>query len=357
MAWYSQKWAPYVSVEQRRRNAEREVAKLRRASQTITPVQLAGRAIATTVWGKAWCKHLEACQDYENRLPRGRSYVRNGAVIDLQIAPRTVTALVSGSDIYRVKVEIGAVPETEWQAIRADCWNRIESLIELLQGRLSKEVMERLCRQEQGLFPRPSEIRFSCSCPDHAAMCKHVAAALYGVGAKLDTMPELLFRLRDVDEAQLIAEAGTAVPGTAVPGAAGAVPDRILDDADVAALFGIDIATPAIGKEEATPRQDARGVRKSPPQKTAGARERRAVSARKIKRRAEACTSSVKPAKTSKAAKAKISEEPPKKTKLEKVSRKTAPAEPAADKPVKWWLKPKQAKPPTGKNRARRKRG
>lgn len=343
MSWYSSRSAPYVSVAERQRNAEREVAKLRRAGQTITPVRIAGRAIATTVWGKAWCDHFEALHDFENRLPRGRTYVRNGSVIDLQIAPRTVTALVNGSKIYRVKVEIGPVPEAVWRTMRTDCAGQIESLIELLQGRLSKGVMERLCRQEQGLFPRPAEIRFSCSCPDYASLCKHVAAVLYGVGAKLDTAPELLFRLRDVDEAELIAEAGTAPPG-----AAEAIPGRILDDADVAALFGIDIAASTIVQQEATPQRHASDVRKTPLRKDAQVCEQRAVSAQKVRRRVAAEASSVKPADT------KNPKKPPKKAKPAKARSKTAPTEPAADKPVKWWLKPKPVKPA---NRAKREQG
>lgn len=276
----------------------------------VNPVQIAGRAIATTTWGKAWCDHLETCRDFENRLPRGRNYVRHGAVIELRITPRLVTALVSGSDIYRVRVEIGALPETVWQAIRADCAGQIESLIELLQGRLSKAVMERLCRQEQGLFPRPADIRFACSCPDHAAMCKHVAAALYGVGARLDTQPQFLFRLRDVDEAELIGQAGGVRPGSAA-----ATSGRILNNADVAALFGIDIASPASNAEAPAPR-DARAV------------------------------SAEKPIRTRQAAKTGTSAKPAGQTKSTTAVRETAKARSGADKPVKWWLKPKPGKLP-----------
>jgi len=237
MSRYHSGWAPYVPVAERRRKAERVMAKLRKAGHPVAPVTVAGRAIATTVWGRAWCDNLEAYRDYETRLPRGRSYVRNGSVVDLQIAPGRVTAMVSGSDLYDVAITIKGTATASWGAMRAACAGGIGSLIELLQGRLSNAVMQRLCRQDGGLFPRPSEIRFSCSCLDHASMCKHVAAVLYGVGARLDQAPELLFRLRAVEAADLVAGIDTA------PLLAGVGPTsgKVLQTDDMSALFGLDI--------------------------------------------------------------------------------------------------------------------
>ncbi len=196
---YEDRWPAYVPVAERRRKAELEMAKLRKKGVTVSPVTIEGRVIASTFWGKAWCENLESYHDYANRLERGRTYVRNGSVVDLQIAPREMTATVSGSELYKIKVSIGEVAKTHWKSICADCAGGINSLVELLQGRFSKGVMERICRQGAGLFPKPAEIRFSCSCPDYASMCKHVAAVLYGVGARLDAQPELLFRLRAVE--------------------------------------------------------------------------------------------------------------------------------------------------------------
>ena len=232
------RWAPYVPVAARRAKAEKEVAKLAKKGQTITPVKIAGTKIATTFWGKAWCDNLEGYGDFENRLPRGRTYVRNGSVVDLQIAPLGVTAIVSGAELYRVAVTISALPAARWKSICGDCAGGIDSLVELLQGRFSKGVMERICRQDQGLFPKPSEIKFSCSCPDYASMCKHVAAVLYGVGARLDTRPELLFQLRSVDRNDLIAHVDTALPLSKTGLDAG----KVLVDDDMAALFGLDMA-------------------------------------------------------------------------------------------------------------------
>jgi len=238
MSRYSGDWAPYVSVAQRRAKAEREMAKLRKQGRAVAPIVIAGRAIARTFWGKAWCENLESYRDYENRLPRGRTYVRNGSVVDLQIAPLSVTALVSGSSIYKVTVSIAALPKPHWQSLCRDCAGGIDSLVELLQGQFSEGVMDRLCRQDQGLFPRPSEIKFSCSCPDYASMCKHVAAVLYGVGARLDEKPEFLFRLRAVDENDLLANLDATLPLSKTAPAAG----KILDDGDLSALFGLEMA-------------------------------------------------------------------------------------------------------------------
>ncbi len=254
MARDDDEWPDYVPVAERRLAAARETEKRRWKGRNLAPVRIEGRAIASTVWGKAWCENLESYRDYETRLPRGRSYVRNGSVIDLQIGPREVKALVSGSSIYTVKVAIAAVPAAQWRAICTDCAGRIDSLVELLQGRLSKGVMERLCRQHGGLFPKPADIGFSCTCLDHASMCKHVAAVLYGVGARLDQSPELLFRLRAVDQHGLLAELDDVTPATG-PGA-----DRMLASDDVAALFGLEMAGASGASETKAPRAAAASV-------------------------------------------------------------------------------------------------
>ncbi len=228
-------WAPYVSVAERRRKAAAEMARLARKGQAISPVVIGGRAIATTAWGKAWCANMESYSDYANRLPRGRTYVRNGSVVDLQITPGTVAARVSGSSIYRTTITVKPVPKVRWQQVCADCAGGIDSLVELLQGRFSRGVMDRLCRQGDGLFPVPKDIHFDCSCPDGATMCKHVAAVLYGIGARFDSKPELLFTLRQVDPAELLSKAGSGVVTAPVAG------ERTLVDDDIGALFGLEM--------------------------------------------------------------------------------------------------------------------
>src|SRR5215471_12442435 len=230
-------WRPYVSVAQRRRQAASEMAKLKKKGHPVSPVMVEGRTIVKTFWGEAWCENLERYSDFENRLPRGRTYVRNGSVIDLQIAPGEIKALVSGSEIYEVQVKVAPVAKARWQSLCKDCAGAIDSLVELLQGRFSKGVMERVCRQKTGLFPSPDEIQLSCSCPDWADMCKHVAAVLYGIGARLDQQPDLIFRLHNVDEKELIAGAGTALPQIKKAPAA----NKILGGEDLSTLFGLDI--------------------------------------------------------------------------------------------------------------------
>jgi len=251
-------WRPYVSVAQRRGQALREMAKLKKKGHPVSPVIVDGRTIAKTFWGKAWCENLERYSDFANRLPRGRTYVRNGSVIDLQISPGEIKALVSGSSIYKVAVKVAPVSNARWQSICKDCAGAVDSLIELLQGRFSKGVMERVCRQKTGLFPSPEEIKLSCSCPDWAGMCKHVAAVLYGIGARIDQQPELLFRLHEVDEKELIAGAGTALPLARQAPAAG----KVLGGEDLSVLFGLEIAQDIGPEAPAKPKRAKAAARK-----------------------------------------------------------------------------------------------
>ena len=229
-------WGPYVSVAERRRKAERMLATLKKKGRTCLPVVIEGRTIARTFWGKNWCEHLENYSDYANRLPRGRTYARNGSIVDLQIAPGKVSALVAGSAMYEVAIDVHPVDQAQWQAILDECAGQVASLVELLQGKLSNAVMDVVIRHGTGLFPVPAQIRFRCSCPDSASMCKHVAATLYGVGARFDSEPELLFRLRGVDPEQLIRQAGKLPTAQAGAG-------HDFGDVDLSALFGIDLGT------------------------------------------------------------------------------------------------------------------
>jgi uncharacterized Zn finger protein len=230
---------PYVPVAARRQKTERTLAKLQKKGKEFSPVLASRGAIAKSFWGKAWCQNLERYSDYSNRLPRGRTYLRNGSVIDLKIGPGEVSAHVMGSRLYRITVRIEPVVGAHWQAIVRDCSRSIDTLVELLQGQLSTSVMERITRPGTGLFPSPKEISFSCSCPDSAAMCKHIAATLYGIGARLDAEPELLFGLRKVDAKELIASAGdSGIPVQKLSRA-----DRILDPSKLADVFGIDLGS------------------------------------------------------------------------------------------------------------------
>jgi uncharacterized Zn finger protein len=253
-------WRPYVSAAERRRKAEREIAKSRKKDAQMEPVVIRGRAIAATFWGKAWCDNIERYSDYSNRLPRGRTYVRNRSVLDLRITAGKVAARVMGSHLYTVEVRVAAVPRTRWNAVCKECAGAIDSLVELLQGRFSKSVMERVCQPGTGLFPSPKEITFTCTCPDWASMCKHVAAVLYGIGARLDEKPGLLFALRKVDEKDLIAEAGKDLPLAGK----GLKTGKVLESTELSNIFGIEMADATEPPVEKTARKTKRKLPTAP---------------------------------------------------------------------------------------------
>ena len=244
-------WRPYVPVAVRRARARREMAKLRKQGRDIQPITIEGRTIARNFWGKRWCEHLESFSDYANRLPRGRTYVRNGSVCHLAIRPGRIDAIVSGSELYNVTIRIGKLKPAAWTSVKTRCAGQIGSMLELLQGRLSQQVMGVVTDRSRGLFPEPGEIKFDCTCPDWAAMCKHVAAVLYGVGSRLDNDPEALFLLRGVDTGELIATE-MALPGDA------ATDDALADDA-LAGIFGIELDPGTDGGGE--PRERAAALR------------------------------------------------------------------------------------------------
>ena len=240
MSWNYYGFPPYVPVAQRRARAARELAKLtKKNGLTASPVVLDGRKIASTFWGKAWCDNLEAYSDFENRLPRGRTYVRNGSVVHLEITQGKVTARVCGSSLYQIGIKIKPLAPSLWKSIQTECAGKIDSLIELLQGKLSSSVMQIVTRMERGLFPTPREIELDCSCPDWADLCKHVAASLYGVGARLDQNPALLFLLRGVDPADLISQASATETVRQSSRAEGA---PAMSETEMADVFGIELA-------------------------------------------------------------------------------------------------------------------
>lgn len=227
-------WREYVPVAERRRRALIKMNKLIQEGQKIHPVKIEGKTIARSFWGKAWCSHLEKFSDYENRLPRGRTYARNGSVCHLEISKGTIKAIVSGSELYKLEIKIAPLKDSKWKAIKKRCAGKISSMLELLKGKFSDNVMEIVTDRNKGLFPSPKEIELKCNCPDWAVMCKHVAAAMYGVGNRLDLQPELLFTLRGVDHNQLISvDSQISVASDSS--------SQKLQSNDVADIFDIDI--------------------------------------------------------------------------------------------------------------------
>jgi uncharacterized Zn finger protein len=307
-------WRPYVSVAERQAKAARTLEGLRKKGLDVQPIKLSGQKIARTFWGEAWCEHLERFSDYANRLPRGRTYVRNGSVCHLAIEKGKIEAKVCGSELYTVKITIQTLPPAKWKSLKTRCAGQVGSLLELLQGKLSDRVMTLVMDRDEGLFPSPKEIKLSCSCPDWATMCKHVAAVLYGVGARLDEKPELLFLLRGVDHGELV----STDTAQAVVAKGSRSKARTLDAASLSDVFGIDMA----------PSETVAAIK--PAKKS---RAKPVVAAVKA---VKAVPPTVKPTRASKSKKAAASEP------------KSAPTKPAATakKPSGKQLKPRaKAKP------------
>ena len=230
-------YQPYVSVADRLKKARKYATRAaEKAGRTCSPVEIEGNKIAKTFWGAGWCDHLASYSDISNRLERGRRYVKNGSVVDLCIEPGKIHAIVAGSEVYEIEIEIKPLAKPRWDSIKSKCAGQIGSMVELLQGKLSKGVMEIVTDRDTGLFPSPREIVMDCSCPDGARMCKHLAAVLYGIGARFDHSPELLFTLRGVDHLDLIAQAGK---GPAI--ATGKPKRKTLATTDLSDVFGIDL--------------------------------------------------------------------------------------------------------------------
>lgn len=221
----------YISAAKRKQQAAEQIERLRGAGEDLQPVTVSARSIAKTFWGQAWNRHIESFHDYASRLPRGRSYLRQGAVVDLKIGKGEIAAQVLGSELYRVRIRIEPLEPERWTVLRKACAGRISSLIDLIQGKLSPEIMAVLCDPETGLFPAHDEIKLICDCPDWADLCKHLAAVLYGVGARLDEQPELFFLLRGVDQRELLETDWTAdLQG-----------DSTLEADDLGGMFGIEL--------------------------------------------------------------------------------------------------------------------
>ncbi|MCB9642154.1 MAG: SWIM zinc finger family protein [Myxococcales bacterium] len=249
-------WRPYVSVADKKAKAERKMKKLRKKGKRIFPVEINGRTIAHSFWGEAWCIHLSSFADYDQRLERGARYVRNGSVCHLEILGGDIEAMVAGSEVYEVEIDIAPISKKAWEKLKKRCTGEIGSVLELLQGKLSERVMEIVCDPDQGLFPTLREIHFSCTCPDWADMCKHVAAVMYGVGHRLDARPDLLFSLRGVDPKELINE-DLVLPETNVP--------NELEGEDLSALFGIDLEMEAETEAKDDLSQQTAGAEKHTP--------------------------------------------------------------------------------------------
>jgi uncharacterized Zn finger protein len=256
---YGMRWAPYVSVGQKLAKAQKYAAQqAKKQKRDPSPVKISGRKIATSFWGTAWCDNLAAYSDFSNRLPRGATYVRNGSVVDLVIGKGSVQAIVAGSETYQVNISIIPLSKPTWNKIKKDCSASIDSLIDLLGGRLSDGVMKRLTEKRDGCFPTPKEIKMQCSCPDYSYCCKHIAAVMYGIGNRLDSQPDLLFLLRGVDHLELVSH---AVSNDNLQRELESKTPNDLAGQDLGAMFGIELAgTAAVSNKKSRPRSKTKPV-------------------------------------------------------------------------------------------------
>jgi uncharacterized Zn finger protein len=238
MGWYD--FQPYVSVGEKKKKAQKKLEQLRKKNPNISPVIIEGNKIAKTWWGIAWNKNLESYAQLANRIGRGSAYIKNGFVLDLQINAGEITAQVFGSSLYKVTIIIDKLPEKQWAKITQQCANRVGSMSELAEGKFPQELCEIFMKQGDGLFPGPNEIHMDCSCPDGSPgwMCKHVASALYGIGARLDREPLLFFTLRGVDPGELIKRSVEEKMQNLLANAK-KKSKRVIADKDVARLFGV----------------------------------------------------------------------------------------------------------------------
>lgn len=231
---YDYGFPQYVTVAERKLQAQKKIKALTKKGENLSPIVIEGRKIAKTFWGNAWCDNIESYRDYESRLPRARSYVRSGAVIDLKIAKGKIIAKVMGSELYEIDISIKELSPKKWKKIKRECAGQIASLIDLINGKLSSEIIELLCRKNEGMFPAPKEIKMICNCPDWADLCKHLAAVMYAIGARLDKEPELFFLLRGVDQNELFsADITDALVDSTVP--------ADIDEAALSGIFGIEL--------------------------------------------------------------------------------------------------------------------
>lgn len=245
---YYDEFPRYIPVAERKAKAVKKMAQLRKQGYDIQPIEsFRGNKIAKSFWGHSWCRHLEEFSDYQNRLPRGRTYVRNGSICHLEIKSGLIEAFVSGSELYEIKIKIDKLPAAKWKALKKQCTGKIGSLLELLQGKLSDEVMTFVTDPSKGLFPNSKEIRLDCNCPDYASLCKHLAAVLYGVGVRLDDQPELLFLLRGVDTNELIESNLSQTFDTTTTSKR-----RRIATTDLSNIFGVDVSSETPVENDAT---------------------------------------------------------------------------------------------------------
>ena len=270
MSWWS-----YDDAKEQKAKLQRELERRIKRGEKIIKVEAPqGRKLAQKFWGQSWQTHLEGYADYETRLPRGRSYLRQGNVYNLEIEEALVTAEVAGSAMYDVRIDFDKLHPTTWKGIKTASSGQVGSLLDLLAGKVGEGVLAVITDRDNGLFPKPKEIHINCSCPDYADLCKHAAAVLYAIGLRFDAEPELFFKLRGVDYRELVDQAAAAV--AAEPTASDAV---VIAGDDLASVFGIEFDT------ELSP--EAEAALAMPAEKPKAAKAKKAAPTKKAAKRAK----------------------------------------------------------------------
>lgn len=302
-------YPPYVPVSEKKERNAKALAAMRRKNAALQPVVIAGRTIAGSWWGKSWNRNLERYADYSNRIGRGRSYVCQGAVLDLQIEGGCVKAQVQGSrpKPYDVTVTIAKLADNTWKKLRGEAMQCLNSLPELLGGSFPQALKDVFFAEKTGLFPSPREIKFDCSCPDWASMCKHVAAVLYGIGNRLDQAPEMLFTLRQVTVDELISQTVKATSRSLLERAGTVSGEDVLSDADLEDVFGIEM-----GEIESAPASAASAAKPAAKPATADSAPARQGRAKRTPQRKSAPVAEPEPVASAKVAKNKKKKTPPK---------------------------------------------
>ena len=249
-------WHEYYEAAEQKVKLDREIEKRRKRGEKLDAFAApAGNKLTQQFWGAAWSRHLETYGGYDARLGRGRSYLRQGKVLNLVVEEGIAAAEVAGSYLYEVEIRVAPLPAKQWQAIKAECAGQVASLLDLLGGKLGDGVMKIITDPDKGLFPKRKEIRHQCTCPDDADLCKHQAAVLYAIAVLFDQDPRVLFEWRGVDPSELIASGATALTN-AEAGTGGELAGE-----DLSALFGIELAEeivvppPAGAKAKPAPRR------------------------------------------------------------------------------------------------------
>ena len=160
------------------------------------------RQYGTTWWGAEWLRALERV-DNANRLPRGKTYANTGRVIEAKFNGRNlrIEALVDGSAYYPYEVEVGMKPVPAKSVKRlADSIAADPDIVAgLLDGELPKEIAPLCEKLGIELFPGSwRSMHLSCSCPDSARVCKHIAAVFYIIADRIDLDPFFIFEFRGI---------------------------------------------------------------------------------------------------------------------------------------------------------------